>query len=52
MARLRPERAKFYPGIDRDTWWPAVTSDELGVRVDLGTREQFMFWIDVETREE
>ena len=49
-AKLRPERARLYPGIDRNAWFPVVSMSDLGVRVDLGNRELFMFWEDVEVQ--
>jgi len=55
LARLRPERAKYYPGINAATWFPVVIADDLGVRVDLGPghgkRELFVFHVDVELRD-
>jgi len=49
-AKLRPERARLYPGVDRAAWFPVVSSDDLGVRLDLGKRQQFFFWADVEVQ--
>ena len=50
FAKLRPERAKFYPAVNRETWFPVVKVDDLGVRVALRNRELFVFWADVEVR--
>lgn len=50
-ARIRPERARLYPGIDRNAWFPVVSVSDLGVRVELGNhRELFLFWEDVEVQ--
>lgn len=49
-ARLRPDRARLYPAIDKERWFPIVSQDSLGVMVDLGNRKLFMFAGDVELR--
>lgn len=48
-ARLRRRSARLYPSLDPERWYPVVRQEELGVFLDLGHREQFVFWTDVET---
>ena len=52
FAKLKPDSAKFYPAMSRD-WMRVVSSNDLGVRVDLGGgKERFVSWLHIETKEE
>ncbi|MEE8061492.1 MAG: hypothetical protein V3T16_06660 [Gemmatimonadales bacterium] len=38
QARLRPECARYYPGLKRDAWYPVLGrgGDEFGMFLDIG----------------
>ena len=57
FAKLKPDRARFYPHIAKDKWWRVIGSNELGVRVELSHplsshHELFLFWQDIDNKQE
>lgn len=49
-ARLRRRAARLHPSLDPDRWYDVVRQEQRGAILDLGTREQFVSWTDLETR--
>ena len=48
FARLRAARAKYYPHLDDEAWFPVRKVLDFGVQVDIGHRRLYLHWQDVE----